>query len=543
MDVVEQQSIEIEAKFSVASPEILARLAKQRTGLPGYRFGAVSRREVVDVYLDTPDHRLLRTGYQLRTRVVDGEWRVTFKTRNEGSDIGIHRRVEIEAVLDENSLPAQVGNLPEAIVEALAGTAAASDPLDVLCVLEQTRKVRAVTSTTRGHRRSAAAPLAMLSLDEIRIRQQREGALLACAYEIELELFPGVDVAELQVLADRFVGTYDLTPSRESKLERALVILSRHPAESPESWQGVRAEMHMGEACRILWHEQLMQLLLNEAGVRHSEDPAYVHDARVAIRRARAAAHIYAGYFKPKAIRPHMQPLRKTARLLGAVRDLDVAIAKLERYQQKTRRRTKADRQETLNVWRSQRAVAFAALVEWLDSAKYARFVVDFLAFCRTPGAGIVDMQPQPGEKVTPFQLRHVAPTMLVTSFERVCAYEVWFEQPDAVPVETLHRLRIECKYLRYNLEFMAGLLGPESAGVIDRLRKLQDDLGDLNDAVVSRQLLSAESAREEKAVARYEEDQAKIIDKLSNQVRGDFTDFVAGANRLCLWSAIARIS
>ena len=109
-----------------------------------------------------------------------------------------------------------------------------------------------------------------------------------------------------------------------------------------------------------------------------------------------------------------MHLLRKSARLLGAVRDLDVAIAKLERHQQKTRGRNKADRQETLRAWRSQRAVAFAALLKWLDSAKHARFVVDFLVFCRTPGAGIVDMQPQPGKKMTPFQVRHVAPTMLV---------------------------------------------------------------------------------------------------------------------------------
>lgn len=542
MDVVEQP-IEIEAKFSVASPEIVARLAKQSRVLPGYRLGAVSRKEVVDVYLDTPDHRLLRTGYQLRTRVVDGEWRVTFKTREVGSDVGIYRRVEIEEALAENSLPAQVGNLPEAIVEALAGIVAKPELLAVLCVLEQTRQVRAVTTTLRGSRRDAAAPLAMLSLDEIRIRQQREGVPLARVYEIEIELVPGVEVAELQVLADRFMDAYDLTPSRESKLERALLILSRHPADSPESWQGVRGEMHMGEACRILWHEQFMQLLLDEAGVRHSEDPEYIHDARVAIRRARAAARIYQGYFKPKAIRPHMHLLRKSARLLGAVRDLDVAIAKLERHQQKTRGRNKADRQETLRAWRSQRAVAFAALLKWLDSAKHARFVVDFLVFCRTPGAGIVDMQPQPGKKMTPFQVRHVAPTMLVTSFERVRAYEVWFDRPGAVPVETLHRLRIECKYLRYNLEFMAGLLGPESVGVIDLLRKLQDDLGNLNDAVVSRQLLSVDPARDEKAVARYEQDQAKIIDKLSSQVRGDFAIFVAEANRLCLLSAIARIS
>ena len=49
--------------------------------------------------------------------------------------------------------------------------------------------------------------------------------------------------------------------------------------------------------------EQQMALLLNEAGIRFSSDPEYVHDARVAIRRARAAARIYRGYFKPKAIR------------------------------------------------------------------------------------------------------------------------------------------------------------------------------------------------------------------------------------------------
>ncbi len=542
MPVTQAQPIEIEAKFSVADATILTRLAKQSTALPGYRFGAISRKEVVDVYLDTPDHRLLRTGYQLRARIVDGEWRATFKTRDVGSDIGIYRRLEIEEPLAENAIPARLVEMPIVEAHALAGIAATSEPLGLICVLEQTRQIRDVTSTTRGHRRSDATPLALLSLDEVCIRQQFDGAILARAYEIEVELAPDVDVAELQVLADRFMGAYELTPSKESKLERALAILSRHPADSPESWQGLRAEMPMGEACRIIWHEQFMKLLLNEAGVRYSNDPGYVHDARVAIRRARAAARIYQGYFKPKAIRSHLQHLRKTARLLGAVRDMDVAIAKLERYQQKTQRRNKADLQETLNAWRSRRAVAFATLIEWLDSNKYARFVADFLAFCRTPNAGIVDMQPQPGEEVTPFQVRHVAPTMLVANFERVRSYEVWFDSPDAVPVETLHRLRIECKYLRYNLEFMAGLLGPESAEVIGLLRALQDDLGDLNDAVVSQQLLSADATGAASTVERYEQDQAKIIDKLSKRLRGDFANFVAEGNRLRLCSAIARI-
>lgn len=534
--------IEIEAKFSVPDVGVLARLAKQSTALPGYRLGAAACKEVVDIYLDTPDYRLLRTGYQLRTRLVDDERRATLKTRDVGSDIGIYRRLEIEDLLATGALPASVGDLPEAIVDALAGIVAQSQPLVIMCVLEQTRQTRAVTSTTRGHKRTETTPLAMLSLDEIRIRQQPEGASLAIVCEIEIELAPGVDAAELQVLADRFIGEFDLTPSKESKLERALAILSRHPVDSPESWQGVHPEMHMGEACRLIWQEQFMKLLLNEAGMRYSDDPEYVHDARVAIRRARAAARIYQNYFEPKAIRRYLRHLRTTARLLGAVRDMDVAIAKLERYQQKTKRKNQAGLQEMLDGWRSRRSAAFATLVEWLDSAKYADFVADFLTFCRTPGVGVIDMRPAPGEEVTPFQVRHVAPAMLLANFERVRAYEVWFEQPDAVPVETLHRLRIECKYLRYNLEFMVGLLGPEYAEIVRLLRKLQDDLGDLNDAVISRQLLTEDAAGDEATVSRYERDQAKLIDRLSKQLRGDFVNFVAEANRLRLCSAIAKI-
>lgn len=542
MEITEQQPVEIEAKFSVADAGTLQKLAKQSTALPGYRFGNVSHKEVIDIYLDTPDHRLLRTGYQLRARIADGVWRATFKTRDVASDIGIYRRLEIEEPLTENALPARVGNLPEAIVDALAGVATKQQALVVICVLEQTRWIREVTSTTRRRGRTEATPLALLSLDEIRIRQHAEGAILARTCEIEIELAPGVDVAELQVLADRFMGAFDLEPSEESKLERALAILSRHPIGSPESWQGLHPEMHMGEACRIIWREQFMNLLLNEAGVRYSDDPEYVHAARVAIRRARAATRIYQGYFKQKAIQRYMKQLRTTARLLGAVRDMDVAIAKLERYQQKTGRKNREELQATLNEWRSRRSGAFQSLLDWLNSEKYAKFVADFLEFCRTPGAGIIDMQPQPGEEVTPFQVRHVAPAMLVVNFERVRSYEVWFEQTEVVPVETLHRLRIECKYLRYNLEFMARLLGPESAEVIGLLRKLQDDLGDLNDAVVSKQLLTTNAASDEATVNRYERAQVKIIDKLRNQLCSDFANFVAEANRLRLCSAIAKI-
>src|SRR5690606_14267692 len=123
-------------------------------------------------------------------------------------------------------------------------------------VIEQTRRVRDVSAEVPGRARGRTPTLAMLSLDEMRIRQCREGAVIARAYEVEVELKPGANAAELHVLADRFLDTFDLTPSAESKLARSLAIISRHPPASPENWQGVQPSMHMAEACRVIWQEQ-----------------------------------------------------------------------------------------------------------------------------------------------------------------------------------------------------------------------------------------------------------------------------------------------
>jgi len=541
MATIQEQPVEIEAKFSVADPRLLQELAKPGATLTGYRFGALATRQIVDIYLDTPDYRLLRHGFHLRVRSEEGQWLAALKARGVASDVGIYHRLESEEPLTVPDQPARVADLPTPIEEVIAKIVGRQQPLTAICVLAQTKQVRTVSAAVRGRKEAEPQPLARLSLDETVIRLSSDGAALARMYEVEIELASGVDLAELQVLADRFIGAFGLTPSPESKLERALGIIGRHHVDAPESWEGLRPDMHMGEACRIIWHEQLMLVLLNEAGVRYSADPDYVHDARVAIRRVRAAARIYRSYFELKAVRHYLKRLRKTAQLLGAVRDMDVAIAKLVDYQGKARGKRRRELQTTMDGWLAKRTHAHQALVEWLDSEQYTEFVVDVLQFCRTPGAGLVDLKPVAGKDVTPFEVRHVAPTMLLANFERVRAYEVWFEQPEEVPVETLHRLRIECKYLRYNLEFVENLLGAEGAALIERLRHLQDDLGELNDAVVSQQLLS-EAENGKPALARYERAQEKTVQKLRDRLHSDFADFVAKENRLHLFATIANL-
>ena len=211
---------------------------------------------------------------------------------------------------------------------------------------------------------------------------------------------------------------------------------------------------------------------------------------RVATRRARAAAKLYGDYFKPKAIRRYLRSLRRTARLLGAVRDLDVAIGKLERFGVKRKGYGAGRLAATLDGWRTRRTAAHAELVAWFDSNDYARFVTSFAKFCRSSGDGVRDYTPKPGEPPVPHQVRHVTPSMILNRYENIRSYETLFEGQERPPVEVLHLLRIECKYLRYNLEFVGNLLGPEAKRLLADLRKLQQDLGDLNDAVVSKQML-----------------------------------------------------
>jgi CHAD domain-containing protein len=540
MNTQSPQPAEIEAKYACPDPKTFAQLISDSVSLPGYRLGERQSVSVTDVYLDTADYTLLRKGYQLRVRRQNGQSLVTLKTRGVGDAAGIFRRLEIEEPLAGEGWPAKLADCPEAIVSALGDAARLGTPLQPLCILDQTRITRLVTAQ-RTRKPDAGRPLAHLSLDEMRLRQVVDGPVLARAYEIEVELAAGVDEAELQVLANRFQAAFQLLPSAESKLERGLRILSRHPAQSPESWQGLEPKMHMGEACRLIWQEQLMALLLNEAGARFDTDPEPVHAMRVAIRRARAAARLYGSFFKRRAVRQFLKQLRHTARLLGAVRDLDVAIDKLERYRQKSKKRATRELRATVEQWVARRTAAHRALMAWLDDPRYAKFLAEFAQFCRTPGRGLADFTLAAGEEITPFQVRHVCPSMVINRFERVRSYEIWFEGEENPPVETLHRLRIECKYLRYNLEFIADLLGEESAALTNRLRSLQDCLGDLNDAVVSKGMVAADD-QVDGGVARYQQAQDRIIAEKRKQLRASFVAFVGAENRRALLSAVASL-
>ncbi len=242
----------------------------------------------------------------------------------------------------------------------------------------------------------------------------------------------------------------------------------------------------MAEAGRKVMFTHFIKMLANEAGTRDGADIEFLHDMRVSTRRLRAAYRIFEPFYERKAVARFNKELRRAGAALGAVRDLDVLIERAEAYEAALPPEEGLSLAPLLTEWSARREVARRELLAYLDGHGYRKFVEDFRTFLLTPGQGVVAL---PEGQPVAHQVRHVIPRLILERYEQVRAYEAVLP---AAPVTTYHALRIDCKRLRYALEFFKALLGPEAANLIKQVVALQELLGALQDAHVAEGLIVA---------------------------------------------------
>ena len=73
------------------------------------------------------------------------------------------------------------------------------------------------------------------------------------------------------------------------------------------------------------------EMMSYKEGVKNGTDIEFVHEMRVTSRRLRAAMDNFAGCFPEKAFKKHYKKVKAITRTMGAVRDLDVLIARFQR--------------------------------------------------------------------------------------------------------------------------------------------------------------------------------------------------------------------
>lgn len=249
---------------------------------------------------------------------------------------------------------------------------------------------------------------------------------------------------------------------------------------------GVTGDDSIAEAGRKVLRFHFERLLANEAGTVEGEDIEALHDMRVATRRLRAAVRLFGPFLPEKEVRRLESGLKRTGRILGPVRDLDVMLDKTRADAERYEQLQPGDLDPLLRAWEKERDACRKEMIEYLYGEEYEAFKQCFERFLTHPigsRSGKSKKQAFSGE----VRVRYVAPSLIWEHYGQVRAYEPIL--PGA-PVDTLHALRIDCKRFRYALEFLREPLGKPANKLIDRVTVAQDHLGELHDAEVAAHLL-----------------------------------------------------
>lgn len=205
-----------------------------------------------------------------------------------------------------------------------------------------------------------------------------------------------------------------------------------------------------------------------------------IHDMRVATRRFRAAIHVFETGFSPSSLKFLQKGLKQTTKMLGITRDLDVFVENLRIYQQQFPLAEQSELAPLLEYFDLQREIARAKLRNYLESTAYEKFKSKTEHFLHHEVH-------HKSQRPTPFQIAHITPTLIYKRYEAIRMYESFLIDAS---VELLHQLRIDFKHFRYTLENFHDILGNEKTFVLAEVKKMQNHLGELNDARVACELL-----------------------------------------------------
>lgn len=261
-------------------------------------------------------------------------------------------------------------------------------------------------------------------------------------------------------------------------------ISGAHPELPPWKLLPLDPVTPAAEAMRSVHRPLLTIILANEDGVRIGDDIEALHDFRVFMRRTRAGLRQMRRVYPKKLAKHFGKEFAWLGTYTGPARDLDVAIRDVEVHSALLSEAELEGLIPLVEHLDRLRGEAYRDLVAALDTERYARLVDGWRAFVNDPGA---DDASAPAASLP---IIDVASSRIDRAFARILDGD---ETPGAdTPAARLHRLRLDCKKLRYLLEFFGGLYDAEGAGaVIGALKGLQDTLGELNDLSVQTDLIS----------------------------------------------------
>jgi len=422
---------------------------------------------ITSIYFDTADRRLWSRGLTLRLRAKDGRHELTMKRETGGLERG-----EWSAVID-GPVP-DPGALPSGAPREEFG----------LILPEE---------LTEWHRTEVRRQKKIANIGEATVEVSLDrGRIMAAGREmpveeLEIELLGGPEdsvahIARSQVMQRR------VHVAVESKAARGVALAEgSSPASRKFKRPALTRSDTVASAFATIVSATARQVAGNLAASRDGSDPEGVHQLRVGLRRLRSALSLFRDHLGPSA-EGLKADARSALQAMGPARDLDVFLTQMLPPVEAANPASQP-LQHLREAAELARGTAYADLRFMLDGRPFNRMLLDLL------GAQDVTLllSGTPGAPLTP-----VATRLLRKRHRKLMRTGEGFA---TMPLEQRHEVRIAAKKLRYAIDYLGGLFPDDVARPYRKgMSRLQDDLGHLNDAAVTSDLVDQLAAGDAEA-------------------------------------------
>ncbi len=235
------------------------------------------------------------------------------------------------------------------------------------------------------------------------------------------------------------------------------------------------------EALLVILRRLLEMMRANLTGVVGDDDIEFLHDLRVATRRTRSALSQIK--VLPRApVKYFAGEFKWLGTVTGPCRDFDVFLAQLQSSGEELD--ITAGLEPLLVAVAARRAVAHQELVVSLGGQRFHDLLAGWQAFLSGPSG-----EDRPARAATPIGV--LSSRRIARAFSRMAKACGAINAES--PAESLHRLRIDGKKLRYLLEFFRSLYPADRIQpLIKELKRVQNTLGGFQDTQVQQQRLAA---------------------------------------------------
>ena len=228
------------------------------------------------------------------------------------------------------------------------------------------------------------------------------------------------------------------------------------------------------EALRKILLQFLSIIKLNQAGILEDWDSEFLHDFRVAIRRSRSIMGQAKYVFPNSRISQFRQRLGTLQRSTNHLRDLDVYLLRKEQYRSILPEKFRPGIDILFQEIQQERAQEHQKIKSLLSSPGCLKVITEWEHYLQNKNI--------PNSRNSGLEIFTFSQRIIRLRLQKVLqkGKQLLGKKPAK---NKLHELRIECKKLRYLLEFFSSLY-PENkiSLLVDHLKTLQDLLGNIND-------------------------------------------------------------